>query len=226
MKKIVFYSLLLTSFLLLSCPDRPADGREYVPLPQGILVDITAENEMGTQVAVKIRHKYRRYWYEVDGLKNQITYTEWTTEHLDGGVNKKIGVEKTPQSDTKSTWEASGFILLDQGLRFFAEAGVKFESTFEMEIETADNTFLITGDMITSGSEPNETYLCMFMTGRGVGGRWAWLYTYKQQLRTSGQFTSFVLPVNLTIKPDGSWIFEHDDVQESKGIIVTNVHKP
>ena len=216
----IFGFILLSLVLFSSCEHYVADSTPSPPLPQGVLIDISAKNEMGTPVTIRIRHKYRRYWYEVDGLKNQTTYTEWTTEYLDGGVNKKIGVEKTPQSDTKSAWEASGFILLDQGLASFAEAGVRFESTFDMEIETADMMFPITGDTVISGSEPDEIYLCMLMIARSVAGRWCQLYTYRQEIGLKGQFTSFVLPINLTIKPDGSWTFEHDEVQESKGITV------
>jgi len=214
----VFFVITFTFF---SCPSVIFDNTPAPPLPQGVLLDISALNEMETPVTIKIRHQYRFFWYEsADVLKNQTVHTEWSTEYLNGGADKKIGVEKTPQRDTKSSWEASGFILLNEGLGHYVDDGVQFESTFNMEIETTETTFSITGDMVTSGKEPDEMYLCKLYISGGLTGVGCQLYTYKQWIMPKGQFTSFILPVNLTIKPDGSWTFEYDDVKEGNGVTV------
>ena len=208
MKKIVFYSLLLSSFSLLSCPN-VVDTHSSTPLPKAILIDFTFKNETQSSITVKIRHKYHWLWRGRDAIT---VYTDWLTETVANGEHKKIGVEKTEISDAQSTWEAAGFVLLNESIAPLTQANAFF-SSFELEIEIADSILFVQGETVYTDKEPNPTDYCYLRINNPYNT--CDLVTYKQHMRVKKLFT---LPVTLTLQIDGTLVFEHETVINSDGI--------
>lgn len=205
--------LVLFTALCSSC-SVPADGGQYDLLPQGVILDITAKNDMDTPITIKIRHTYSWDW----GTETLATYTDWTTERLAGGTSQRIGVETVKQSNTHSTWEVSGFVLLDGKLGNIK--GPTLISSFDLEIETADAPLHVSGNDVTGVHYQEEIRLCTLQIFRKYN-QICRLYTYKQRILLQGAFTSFVLPVCITIRSDGNFSFEHEDAQDGKGVSVS-----
>ena len=214
MKKIVFYSLLLTSFSLLSCPN-VVDTHSSTPLPKAILIDFTFKNETQSPITVKIRHKYHWQWDDMRGLKDIVSYTDWSVETVESGRSKPIGVEKSTLSDAKSTWEVEGFFLLDNYSASISKGTHYFYSSFELEIETENDILVVSDDTVYIPNGINDTELCYLKIFNPYNT--CDLVTYKQHMRVKKLFT---LPITLTLQIDGTLAFEHETVINSDGIYV------
>ena len=211
MRKIVFFLFMFQVFFLISCESSCHTTDDFHPmLTQVVLLDITAKNEMVTPVTIKIRHTY--FWDSPSFEKEGLTlYSEWITEYLDGDESKPIGVEKTMIAGSGGEMEElEGFVLFHRKFNFKI-------SSFELEIETIDNTFIIPG-YTSTGIEPDDEDILKLIVHRSWGGESCLLNTYKQNLMIN--IPSFILPVTITIKADGSFSFEHEDVEEGNGIRV------
>jgi hypothetical protein len=205
----------LTALLIFSC-EQEVDNNPPLPLPGAVLIDFTFKNETQSPVAVKIRHKYQWQWEEwLDGedvTTANTAYTEWSTEDIGSGESKAVGVEKTTLINAKSTQEVSGFILLDRYTANISQAGHIFFSSFELEIETADKTLFISDQEIYDRRK-NDTELLYLRIYNPYNT--CHLITLKQGLEVR---KTFIVPVNLTLKQDGSLSVEHETINSGNGI--------
>jgi len=215
MRNIIIFLFISPLFFLVSCYSTYSTSEE-IEMPKAVLLDITAKNEMGTPIKIKIRHTY--LWGDINHEGQNFTlYSEWTTEHLDGGESRPIGVEKIIiVGSGGKIEELEGFILYDERFRYMRNNLI---SSFELEIETIDNTFIIPGYTL-SGIKPDDEDILKLIVVQGWSGK-CQLDTYKQSFRIFGHtLQSFILPVTITIKSDGSFSFEHNDVENGNGIRV------
>ena len=122
-------------FFLFSCI---ADGPVPHPLPDAIILNITAVNEMDESVTIKIRHKYS--WYSIIGntpRNVETEYTDWVPELFASGESRPIGVENIVLNNGYTTEVIDGFVLLDSNVAPILTQYNYSLSSFELEIETS-----------------------------------------------------------------------------------------
>jgi len=206
----VLCPFFLTLFIFFSCSsvitEPPLDE-----LSQAVLLDFSVINETLNPVTVSIRHKY--VWnYYIGKIENIfIAYSDWSTEYLNSGESKPVGVEKTKFYNGSAYQEMEGFILVDRALGLISS--YRFISSFELQIETADDTLFIPGHILT-GDETDENDLCRLMINIGSLGEISCrLITYKQDLFLYDWADDcLIVPAQLTIKYDGTVSFEHETI--------------
>jgi len=171
---------------------------------------VKTHNDTQSPVTVKIRHKYLWQWDDTRGRKDIITHTEWSTETIENGKSKSIGVEKAALSDEQSSWEVEGFFLLDNYSAPISRNSHYFYSSFELEIETEDGIMFVSDDREYIPNGTNAADLCYLKIVNPYNT--CFLVTNKQDMWVKKLFT---LPVTITLQMDGSWTFEHETVSNS-----------
>jgi hypothetical protein len=206
------YVILLISWVLLcSCPVE-MDRTPPPSLPNYIVVAITAKNEMSVPVTIRMRHKYS--WF-IAPAKSSTVYSDWSVDCLAVGEEKLVGVEETIPLNWDSSSAINGFVLLDRNSATMLTSGRFSLSSFDLEIETSGGTISMTGyDTIDETSE--ETEMCALRIHNPYNN--CSFFTYRQGITIS---TGFLLPINLVIKADGTYSFEHEPVKDSNGIHIS-----
>jgi len=206
--RVFFIFFLTISFI--SCIDDNPDSLK--PLPQAVLLDFSVINERLDPVTVSIRHKY--FWhFSLEERESIIAYSDWSTEYLNSGESKPVGVEKTKIHDGSAYQEIEGFILLDRAFGSLSSPA-RLISSFELRIETADDTLFIPKYILT-GDETDENDLCRLIVINSLSLREisCRLLTYKQDLYLFDWADDWlIVPARLIIKFDGTVSFEHETI--------------
>jgi len=211
-KKISFIVTLII-ITSISCHVE-TDGNPSDSLPKAILIDFIFENKTQTPVTVRIRHKYQWQWKKnLDTIANT-AYTEWIEDVIEAGENKPIGVEKVELSNKTSTWEETGFILLDWYTGAISMGTGNFYSSAEVEIETENNVIIIQDAALYDIKNLKPKLVCLFID---YPFKTSILFTCKQGMEIR---KIFKLPVKLTMKQDDTLTIEHETLTSGSGIHV------
>jgi len=229
---ITILSVLSLSFV--TCPpDVETDDCCFLTgyyLPQAVLLDIKAVNEMENPVDIKIRHKY---FYLFDSEKKDYT-SDWSSSYnIKKGETASIGIEQAKRWDENSSWYDEGFVLLSEDSDYHkARYLLWFYSSFEINVVTDDTTtFNIPG--YTYNSDFMD-YLKRKSYGLRIAGGSCTLELngHKEKLnseyclcggcpcgcpnpqeKSKEKQSGFSLPMNLTIKADGTYKLEFGEIQ-------------
>jgi hypothetical protein len=241
MRRFLYITILsVFSLSLVTCPpDESIDSCcsfTFLYLPQAVLFDIKAVNETEKPVDIKIRHKY---FYLFDSGRKEDT-SDWSSSYnIKNGETASIGTEQAKRWDANSSWYDEGFVLLGEDSEYHkARYLLWFYSSFEINVVTNTKTFNIPGYTYNSDFTDQlkrKSYGLIISAGRSCTLE---LNGHKEDLNNKYSFCpcggcpcdtpncsynppkippgipfGFSLPMNLTIKSDGTYKLEFGDIQ-------------
>jgi hypothetical protein len=204
-------------------------------LPQAVLLDIKAVNEMENPVDIKIRHKY----FHLSGAAENDFTSDWSSLYnLNSGETVSIGIEQAKRWDANSIWYDEGFVLLGEDSEYHkARWRTWFYSSFEINVVTDAKTFNIPGYTYNSDfmdqlkrksyglSISGDKSCTLELNGHEEDLNREYAYCpcggcpcgmpYCSQKNQQENLSGFSLPMNLTIKADGTYNIEFGDIQSN-----------